>query len=174
MSKFRDGSLGPVVILFAICLVITLALAFVYNLTAPAIAAAEIKAADDARMAVLGGAGSFTKIEADLPDGVTEAYKADNGAGYVFTSEANGFGGAVVYMIGVDAQGGVTGIQVFSHVETPGLGTKVADPDYLANYFGATDPDSVDAVTGATRTTNSLKNALKQARQAFDIVKGAA
>lgn len=172
MSKFRDGLIGPTVILFIICTVITFALAAVYNVTEPVIAEGEVAAANAVRMEVLPEAQGFTEITAQLPEGVTEAYRADNGAGYVFTSQAKGFGGAVVYMIGMDEDGAVVGINLFSHEETPGLGTKIGEPEYLQRYYGDVDPDTVDAVTGATRTTNSLKNSLRQAAEAYEIVKG--
>lgn len=173
MTKFRDGMVGPTLILFAICFLITFALAGVYNVTAPIIAEGEIVAANNVRMEVLPEAEGFTEITEALPEGVTAAYKADNGAGYVFTSQAKGFGGAVVYMIGMNADGEVVGINMFSHEETPGLGTKIGEPDYIAQYLGAVDPDSVAAVSGATRTTNSLKNSLKQAIEAYNQVKEA-
>lgn len=173
MSKFRDGMIGPTIILLSICLVITFALAGVYTATKDTIAMREIEAANDARMRVLTTGETFTEIAVELPDGVTDAYRADNGTGYVFTSQAKGFGGEVVWVIGMDADGGVTGIDLFSHEETPGLGTKVGEADYLAKYLGDVDPSTVDAVTGATRTSNSLKNAVSQARAAYEIVKGA-
>lgn len=173
MSRFKDSAFGPTVILAVICLTITLALAVVYNLTAPVIAVGELEAANEARMQVLPEADSFTQAQAELPEGVTEAFKADNGAGYVFTSQYKGFGGDVVYMIGMDAQGAIVGIQMFSHEETPGLGSKIGEAEYLAKYYGNADPMSVDAVTGATITSNSLKHSLIQAIAAYEIVKGA-
>lgn len=172
MSKFRDGLVGPTVILFAICFVITFALAGVYNMTAPVIAAGEIASANEARKEVLETGDSFSEITgADLPEGVTAAFEADNGAGYVFTSEAKGFGGPVVYMVGIDSDGNVVGITMFSHGETPGLGTKIGEMEYLEKFYGSVDPQTVDAVSGATRTTNSLKNALVQAKEAYELVK---
>lgn len=171
MTKFRDGLIGPTVILFSICLVFTFALAFTYKTTKPIIDEVEIKNANEARQEVLPGANGFEKLDAELPDGIFEAYKADKG--FVFKSGAKGFDGTVTYMIGIDNDGNVVGINMFDHNETPGLGTKIAAPEYIEKYFGKTDPAAVDAVTGATKTTNSLKNSLKQAKDAFELVKGA-
>jgi electron transport complex protein RnfG len=172
MSKFRDGLIGPSVILFGICFVMTLLLAFTYQTTKPLIDAINIENANETRAAVLPGASGFALIEnVELPEGVTEAYKAENG--FVFTSGAKGFSGTVTYMIGVDSNGDIAGISMFDHDETPGLGTKVQAPEYLERYKGAVNADEVAAVTGATRTTNSLKNAIKQAKAAFELVKGA-
>lgn len=174
MSKFRDGMFGPTVILFAICFIATFALAGVYNVTAPVIEQGAITAANNMRRKVLPEGEGFTELTTSLPEGVNEAYKADNGAGYVFIAEAKGFGGAVVYMIGVNANGEVVGIENFSHSETPGLGTKIFEKEYLDKYMGDINPDSVDAVTGATKTSNSLKNSLKEALEAYNVVKEAA
>lgn len=173
MKKFRDGMIGPSLILLGICLVITFALAGVYTATKDTIAMREIEAADQARARVLETGDTFTQVDKTLPEGVTDAFKADNGTGYVFTSQAKGFGGDVVWMIGMDDSGKVTGIELFAHGETPGLGTKVGEKDYLEKYLGDTNPSAVDAVTGATKTSNSLKNSLSQAQQAYEIVKGA-
>lgn len=173
MSKFRDGLIGPTVILLAICAVITFALAGVYNVTKPVIEQGEIEAANLARAKVLSTGDSFTQLDVELPDGVSEAFIADNGTGYVFKSAAKGYGGDVVYMIGIDAGGNVAGIEIFDHGETPGLGTKIFDAGYSGQYLGDVDPDSVDAVSGATRTSNSLKNSIKQAKEAYQTLKGA-
>jgi electron transport complex protein RnfG len=175
IGKFRESMAGPTVILLAICLVITFALAFVNQVTAPVIEAGQIAAANAVRARVLPGGGAFTELTGiPLPDGVSEAYQADNGSGFVFRSAAKGFGGNVTYMIGIDASGNVTGIEMFSHNETPGLGTKVADENFLGAFYGAADPDEPDGITGATRTTESLRNSLKQAKAAYELVKGAA
>lgn len=171
MTTFRDGLIGPTVILLSICFVMTLALAFTYQTTEPIIAQAEIEAANVVRGQVLPGNESFEKMDIDLPDGVFEVYKAEGG--YVFKTGAKGFDGIVTYMIGMDNDGNVVGIDMFDSNETPGLGTKIAHPDYIGKYLGKTNPDSVDAITGATKTSNSLKNSLKQAQAAFELVKGA-
>lgn len=173
MSKFRDGLLGPSVILVSICFVITLILAFTYQQTKPVIEQADIAAANAVREEVLPGSADFKEITGvTLPDGVFEAYKGSGG--YVFKSGAKGFDGIVTYMIGIDDNGEVVGINMFDHNETPGLGTKIADPSYMGKYYGNPNTNEIDAVTGATKTTNSLKNSLIQALEAFEIVKGAA
>lgn len=174
MSKFRDGPFGPTVILFAICFVMTFALAGTYQATRPVIEQVEREKVEAACVKVLSGADSFTRLDIELPAGVTEAYRSDNGEGYVFKSQAKGFDGDVVYMIGLDADGKVVCIDMFDHNETPGLGTKVGAESYLAQYAGTSDPDAVDGITGATKTSNSLKNALRQAQEAYQLAKEAA
>ena len=173
MGKFRDGMIGPTVILCSICLVITFALAGTYQVTLPVIEEAERVAAEDARKEVLGSADSFTQITGlELPEGVQEAYQADNGSGYVFKAGSKGFDGLVTFMVGVDAQGNYTGIKLFDHNETPGLGTKVGVKDYLEKYYGQKSPDAVDSITGATRTSTALKKTLSAVNEAYSLITG--
>jgi electron transport complex protein RnfG len=39
-------------------------------------------------------------------------------------------------MIGVTTDGIVTGIEILQHKETPGLGTKIQDPEFRAEFHG--------------------------------------
>jgi len=172
MEEFRDGLFGPTIILFVICLVFTFALAFVNRMTAPIIAQGQITALNEVRSKVLPAAESFTEIAGvKFPEGVSEVYRADNGMGFVFRSAAKGFAGNVTFIVGVDMDGKITGIEMFEHDETPGLGSKVADRNFLQNWYGDADPSSVDGITGATRTTNALRNALIRAKEAYMLVK---
>ena len=72
----------PTVILVAICLVMTFALAYVNSITAPIIADNTVKAADAARAELLPAATSFEQYDGDLvvlePDKVyvTDCYIA--------------------------------------------------------------------------------------------------
>ena len=89
---------------------------------------------------------------------------------YTF-EQFEGFGGAVTVMIGMDANGAITGVKVTEHAETPGLGTKAADPGYLEQYKGVTeapaghirDDANIDAVSGATITSNAVYNSVREA-----------
>ena len=80
------------------------------------------------------------------------------------TAHAKGFGGAVKIMVGIDANGAITGVTVTEHAETPGLGTKDMTVEYLSQYNGITeapgahinDDANIDAVTGATITANAI------------------
>lgn len=179
---FKETMVGPTVVLLIICLVVSGALAFTYQLTAPQIEKINKENADAARMQVLPDADSFTAAEGDLPEGVTEYYIADNGAGVVVTTQNKSFGGTITVMTGFDADGAITGVTITSHSDTPGLGTKAQDETYLKNqYVGKTSTDdadsikkdsSVEAVTGATVSSNGIYGAVNYAINAFNEVGG--
>lgn len=169
-NSFQEN-FAPAIVLVCICLVITFALAMTYKVANPVIEANAAKSANEARMEVLPDGDSFTQYDGTLVDGVTEAYMADNGAGMAVTAQYKGFGGAVTVMIGMDANGAITGVKVTEHAETPGLGTKAADPGYLEQYEGVTeapaghirDDANIDAVSGATITSNAVYNSVREA-----------
>ena len=107
----------PIAVLAGICLVVTAVLAYINLVTSPIISAAEEAAAEQAKMEVMPGAKSFDKVDIELPEGVTEAYIADNG-GYVFMLSTKGYGGEIKLICGVNADGSVAGISTLSHKET--------------------------------------------------------
>ena len=162
-NAFKENVL-PVIVLGTICLVVTLALAITYKVSNPVIEANAAERANAARTQVLSNADTFTQYDGSLLEGVEELYVADNGAGIVVTAATKGFGGPVVTMVGIDAEGKITGVTVTDHAETPGLGTKITDPAYLERYMGVVeapgahinDDKNIDAVSGATITSNAV------------------
>lgn len=168
----------PIAVLGAICLVVTALLAFINAVTSPIIAEADAKAAAQARQEVLAEADAFEEItDAVKPDGVTEMYRAQNGAGYVFKLSTKGYGGTIELMCGVKADGSIESIQTLNHSETSGIGSKVVDnaSGYSNNYTGKTADNyaEVDAVTGATISSKAYKKAVAAAFEAYQTVKEA-
>jgi electron transport complex protein RnfG len=181
-TAFKDTMAGPTVVLLIICLVVSAALAFTYQLTAPQIEKINKENADAARLAVLPDADSFTAVEGDLPEGVAEYYVADNGSGVVVTAQNKSFGGTITVMVGFDTEGAITGVKITDHSDTPGLGTKAQDAAYLEKqYTGKTSTDNagnikkdsqIEAVTGATVSSNGIYGAVNYAIAAFGEMGG--
>ena len=179
--------IAPVVVLVAICLVVTFALAYVNSITAPIIEANTIATANAARAELLPAADSFTQYDGDLvvmePDKVyvDDCYVADNGAGIVVTVKTKSFGGILTEMVGIDADGAITGVKVTDHSDTAGLGPKAHDPAYLEQYKGLTEYTDVTAkkdanitpVTGATVSSNGVHYGVCAALEQFKAMGGA-
>ena len=146
-------------------------------MTAPIIEEATIAAENAARAKVLPEADSFTEVTGIAVDGVSAVYEANNGAGYVFTTSARGYGGEVVVMVGINADGNIEGITVTQQTETKGIGSNVVDnPEYLAQYSGlsAAEPlvlnEDVDARTSATVSSTAVINAVNAAIEAYNQI----
>lgn len=181
----------PVIVLSGICFFVTLALALTNFVSAPVIAANTEKAAIENRIALLPDADNFTdatgSIDLASETGkatVTEVYTADNGAGAVFTVDTSSFGGNMTMMIGVDADGAITGVKVTDHADTPGVGTRNFTDEYLALYEGVGElttsnvkkdtaitstgaPFSGSFLTGASVTGTAIHTAVYEALAKF-------
>lgn len=169
-------------ILLAITLIAGLLLGKVYDVTKEPIAAQAEKAKQEAYEKVYPG-GSFTEDDAltaalaeFTPDSdgaakkaqITEVMSANNGEGYVFSCQANGYGGAVKLAVGVTADSTITGISVLSMSETPGLGAKCQDASFQEQFTGIqseklTINQEFDQISGATITSTAVTCAVNAA-----------
>ncbi len=185
--KKHKASYIPVVVLVAITLVITVALAITNSITDPIIAENSQATAEAARKELLPDADSFKAFDGDLivlEEGavfVTECFVAENGTGMVVTVSTKSFGGPMIQMVGIDPEGAILGIKVTEHADTPGLGTKAQDEEnYLPQYIGITellsnkakDEQSITHVAGATVTSDALHYGVRAALEQYKIAGG--
>ena len=155
-----------------ICCVITVLLAATNYITAPVIAENQNAAANAALLEVMPEGKGFETADISaltLPATVTEVHKETSGLGYVIKLTTAGYGSDFVIMCGVDSAGVVTGAVCLSSNETLGkekaYGESFADKD-------AAGVDAVDIISGATKTTEAYKNAVKDALNAAIILGG--
>lgn len=155
-----------------ICSVITLLLALTNFVTAPVIEQNQNAAANQALLEVMPAGKGFEVADISaltLPATVKEVNKETSGLGYVIKLVTSGYGSDMVIMCGVNADGVVTGAVCLSSNETLGkektYGENFADKD-------AAGVDGVDIISGATKTTEAYKNAVKDALNAAVILGG--
>lgn len=174
MNGIKQDFIMPVVVLTVICLVTSAALAATQQVTAPIIEQAEKRAAETARMEVLPMADAFDSVEiADLPEGVSEVFKARNEAGYVIIAAGKGYGGEIRVIVGINKDGKINRSKILSHSETAGLGSKTADEPFQKQFEGQDDTLSgVDTISGATISSNSVMAIMKDAYAAYLIASG--
>lgn len=167
--------LAPVVVLVLIGAIVTAALALTNGATAPVIAEAQRAAAEAAMRTVLPEGADFAVVKdaEGLPEAVTEVQTAGNGAGHVITVKGKGYA-AMTVMVGVGADGKITGTQVLIQEETKGIGSKVVEDNspFQQALVGVDSVDGVEAVTGATMSSNGMKNAVQAALDAGIILSG--
>lgn len=173
-------------ILLAITVVAGLLLGLVYQITKDPIAAQEAKAKQEACKEVFTDATAFEAVEVtpveeavwkdagyvqETIDEVMCAKDASGGVlGYVITvTTKEGYGGDIQFAIGVRMDGTMNGMSILSISETAGLGMRAEDVlkpqfadknvekfEYTKN--GATSENQIDAISGATITTNAVTN----------------
>lgn len=131
-------------------------LAMVSSWAAPLIAANKKAATEEAIFQVQTEAKDYSKIESvDY-----ELYKVFDGAGdflgYALPWEGSGFQGKIRIMIGLNTDAStITAIEILEQVETPGLGTKIAEDPFRGQFESLTAEPQVDWVKGAPPTKDN-------------------
>jgi electron transport complex protein RnfG len=89
--------------------------------------------------------------------------------GYAFVGEANGYGGVIRILVGVDeATDQVLNVKVLSHSETPGLGDRIEGENFRSRFVGKTVEDpiaigqDIDNLSGATVSARAATDAIRQ------------
>jgi electron transport complex protein RnfG len=161
----------PIMALVLICLVISGALAIGNNATQPIIVSAAEERAETARRAIIPDADGFVLLDTGgMPKTITEAYKTTNDKGYVFMISSRGYDGNINLICGIDRDGRIIKSVTLSHTETQGLGTKVIDME--SQYDGKDrNLEGISAISGATITSNAYMKGVRDAFEAFEMVK---
>lgn len=105
--------------------------------------------------------------------------------GYAFTVvTSEGYGGDIQFSMGVQKDGTLNGISILSIGETAGLGMNADTPAFKDQFVGkqveklqytkngATQDDEINAISGATVTTNAMTNGVNAGLCAFRVMEG--
>ncbi len=150
-------SLKPVAVLVAICAIAGVLLGVVHQVTAPIAVANAEQRARDTYAALVPEAASFEEVETDV-EGCTAALRALDGNGndlaLIVVAQSKGYGGQVPIAVAFDASGTVMSITAMPNSETPGLGSRIAEDEYIGQYVGRPAEqlaaEDVDLISGAT------------------------
>ena len=187
MAKKQSTLFNMVITLFVVTLLASTALGFVYEFTKEPIAKAKLAKKTAAIEKVM---PDFTNNPVEEmykvkgPEGYDslEIYPANNDGEYlgaaVRTYSKQGYAGEVWLMVGFDPDGNVINIDVLEHKETPGLGTKMANPEFKDQFMGKQpgqfslkvkkDGGEVDAITAATISSRAFSEAVENAWYVFN------
>lgn len=162
--KTNDSGMAKLTItLGAICAVCALVLGLVNFVTAEPIAAVQ-KAKNDAAMAEVLPADSYEKVDYTGSDATIKSVNKAGDVGYVVeVSPSGSFSGTLTIMVGVNADGTVSGVAVTKSGETSGLGDNAKKPEFRSQFAGMSgtvkvtkDGGQVVPITGATITSRAV------------------
>lgn len=174
--------------LLAICVVASFALGATNQITSPIIVQRGIQANNELRQNVLPEAKEFSEVKSseykDIGDGiVAEVYEGLNDSGevvgYTVKTLPSGYGGEIELMVGISADGKITGVKTGTMSETPGLGSKAADPNFIDQYKDKTSEplevvkgaasaeNQIQAISGATITSTAVTDGVNVALEVF-------
>ncbi|MDR7870286.1 MAG: FMN-binding protein [Tissierellaceae bacterium] len=134
-------------------------------------------------------ADEFTPVDQAVLDGILESNRfvkeifeaktSGEVVGYVFKTVSGGYGGDLPVITGINMDGTIAGIRIGSNSETPGLGTRVEEPDFQDSFVGKTTEsqlvavgapsaeNEVQLISGATVSTDGVLYGVNGAREAF-------
>ena len=186
MKKKKDTFINMLVSLFVITIISGFSLGYINELTVGPIEKGKIERKVNALKLVLptfdnNPVEDVQKIKSDFAKDSVEVFPAfENnefvGAAVIGSTE-KGFSGLIKLMIGFKPDGTVQNIVVLEQKETPGLGTKMKDEKFLAQFRDKNpsafnlkvtkDGGEVDALTGATITSRAFGEAVQMAYDEF-------
>jgi electron transport complex protein RnfG len=177
-------------VLFTVTAITGMILGVVNEITAEPIRRTQARLREEALAGALPEAEEFTEVEvasgADpiLKD-VQEGKNGGATAGYCVTVAPSGYGGPVEIVVGITESGKLRAIRILSQSETPGLGAKAPLPDFSGQFENkdgneltvvkgkATAPDQIQAISGATITSNAVTLGVNTALEYWrDNIKG--
>ena len=112
--------------------------------------------------------------------------KAGKITGIALEAEGEGYSGDIRIMAGIDPAGIITGIEILEQLETPGLGARIEDDSFRAQFRGKSldnsklvegrlavkkDNGDIDALTGATISSRGVTEAVDKALSIFQRYK---
>lgn len=186
MSKKKDTFINMVVSLFVITIISGFSLGFVNDLTVGPKAKAKLEKKVSALKLVLPAFDNnpvedvmLVKVK-NVKDSVEvfPAFEKNEFVGAaIIGSTEKGFSGLIKIMVGFTPDGTIENIAVLEQKETPGLGTKMKDEKFLAQFRTknpsvytlkvAKDGGEIDALTGATITSRAFGEAVQMAYDEF-------
>jgi len=180
--KIRIDVVKSIFILTFICLFVAGALAVVNHFTYTKIKSDAAERAYGSRSKIIPEAEGFTPMDIEglgLPESVIEVYKTTNDVGYVFTVSVKGFGRENMRLLcGVGLDGRIIKSNrddlVVSHTETPSYFNRVFAEPHLGHFWNGdkSEIEKIDAVSGATVSSNALQKAMLYALTAFELIRG--
>ena len=164
--------------LFAICAVAALALGAVSSITEPRIAQYKIEQLRQALAELTPGAqtGEAEEVAAN-PTVLTRYPVLENGeeVGSLLALVGTGYGGDLKILARYDRNGEIRAVELMEDEETPGLGKKAENPEYMNKFVGTgtagrpvpvrkdmLPASEADAITGATITFLGVSKALAE------------
>ncbi|MDE7054201.1 MAG: RnfABCDGE type electron transport complex subunit G [Oscillospiraceae bacterium] len=168
-------------VLLGICLITALLLGLVNQVTAPRIDAIQAEKVRAAMSQVL-PADNYEPLGFTAAN-VTAIYQAVSDGkdiGWVVETSTAGSQGAIEMMVGINAEGKVTGVSIVKHSETPNIGTKVVGDQAVLDRFTGMSLEAgeitvngganrFDGVSGATVSSRGVATGVNAALAAIGI-----
>lgn len=145
-------------------------LGYVNQITNPIIQEKKIAAVKASLQEIFPGATEFAEVTIDENDMVIKAYEA-TGSGYAFNVSVQGYKDVIEFIVGIDVSGKIVGLNMNYVNDTPGLGTKVGEPEFINSIVNKSVDDKLDTITGSTISSSAVIEGIDAAITVFESLK---
>lgn len=154
----------PVIILTVVVAISVTALTFTDRMTRP-----EIEAQKETQTESMLSEMFPEMSRYEFREDIYTVYSDGDEIGYAFIAVGKGYGGDIDILVGLEDETTLKGITIISQKETPGLGTRIAEPSFTDMFIGlnitdvALRPDGgqIDAITSSTISCAAVVDAVR-------------
>ena len=151
------------IVLFSICLVSAALLALIFDIAEPRIIEQRRLEEERAIGEVLPQAPE--EIE-KIQEGDLVFYKARDAEGnliaYVLIAQTYGYASQIRTIVSLDPEGNIIAVRVLEHGETPGIGSRITEDDFLNQFENKDINEQFDTITGATISSTAVIDSIKE------------
>ncbi len=160
-------------LLMLVCSIAAAALAYTYAKTKPVIEQRKIETEKEAIQSIFPQAAEV-KIVIKGENNFKVVFDQDQEElGVAMKVAPAGYSGPIEILVGVTKEGKVSAINIMNQNETPGLGTKTAEPKFYGQFAGKQDRElalkkdggTIDAITAATISSQAVAKGVQEAVQ---------
>ncbi len=154
----------PIILLTIVVAVCVTLLTYVDSLTRDKIEAQEEEKVQNMLSAMFPEMSRY-----EFKDDIYTIYSNGDRLGYAFIAVGKGYGGDINILVGLEDETTIKGITIVSHTETPGLGTRIAEPPFTNQFIGINiddvalnrDGGQIDAITSSTISSSAVVDAIR-------------
>ncbi len=173
--KWKWSLFTPVLVLVVISSLSGWALSYTYQKVQPRIKREQERKLQQALTHVFPHADAFQPIDKHL----FSAFLKKEKVGHVALTTGKGYSSNIETLVGVDLNHRITGIQILSQLETPGLGSKITEP-WFQNQFKNQKINEVslkrkggrvDQISGATISCQVVVDSIRKIKKHLESIK---
>lgn len=146
-------------------------LAFINDITSPIIEERKIAAVKSTLEAIFPNASEYKEVSFDDASGTVKNVYEAAGAGYAFNVTVQGYKDVITFIVGIDDSGKIVGFTVNYVNDTPGLGSKVGEPEFANSIVGKNVGDKVDTIAGSTVSSAAVVKGIDAAVAVYQSLK---
>ena len=151
------------IILFFICSVSAALLALIFDIAEPRII--EQRRLEERR--------AIEEVLPQVPDDIEKVQEEDltfyrawdaqgNLIAYVLIAEGYGYSSNLKIVVGLKPDGNIMAVRILEQGETPGIGSRITEDDFLSQFKNKDVNEQFDTITGATISSTAVIDSIKE------------